>query len=549
MKILVRCFLLLLAVPCFSQQVYWVSFTEKGSEYSVIRPAEFLSGKAIARRQKYRIPVTVADLPIHTAYIEKLEGMGYTVLSRSKWLNAVAVKVPRKNDADSLRMLPFVKEVLYLGDHRPVRASREPQGDINEMLTVLGSKFDQKKQKDSVFYGKTSAQVTMLNVQELHNLGYMGQSIAVAVIDAGFHQVHRLPVFRHLLDSGRIRTTVDFVQRDSNVYDDDDHGMSVLSCMAGFMPYEFVGTAPFADYYLLRSEYSTTEMPVEETFWVEAAEYADSCGVDIINSSLGYNEFDQWELNHTHRDLNGSRTIISKGAAIAVSKGIIVVNSAGNEGNDEWGLISVPADVEEVITVGGVDAARKYALFSSTGPTADKRIKPDIMAQGDNTWVASSHGVFYQGDGTSYACPVMTGAVACLLQANYNSGSEEIRHVLQQSGDRYYQPDKYFGYGVPDVYLAHRMLQSMEAGEETLIDGRVLYDGMVHITCYTPVAGKIAITIMDEQDNQVYTGSVTLKHKGTSRVKLPKSNKLKKGRYTLQVMSGKKTNTTTFNHY
>lgn len=555
MKIVLHVLLLCCSFPCFSQQVYWVSFTQKDTAFSVERPQEFLSEKAIARRLKYAIAIDVSDLPVSRGFIDRIEAKGYTVVTKSKWHNAAAVKVPRLSDADSLRRLPFVKQVLYLGEHRPIKSSRESAVDLNEMLTVLESRFDdpdKKQQSDSVFYGKTFGQVSMLNVQKLHRLGYRGNNINIAVIDAGFNSVPKLPVFKHLIDSHRIKSTVDFVQGNDEVYEDDDHGMAVLSCMAGFIPYQFVGTAPFANYYLLRSEYSTTEMPIEETYWMEAAEYADSCGADLINSSLGYNEFDMASLSHTHRDLNGKTAIISRGAAMAVNKGIIVLNSAGNEGDDEWHTISVPADAAGVITVGGVDAKRNYASFSSVGPTSDKRVKPDVMAQGDNTWVASSRGVFYQGDGTSYACPVMTGAVACLLQANYSRSPAQILDVLHKSSDRYDAPDKYYGYGVPDLYLAHLMLTNDfsldDTLQDTLLDCRVLPDKRIHITYGIPIGQKIAVTVQNAQDEMLFTETVSLKKEGIHRFALKKAKKLTEGSYTVRVVSEDKTSTRSFKY-
>jgi serine protease AprX len=553
MKFLIQ-FICLFGVSfsALSQQVFWVTFASKDPTYAVSRPEEFLSRQAIARRFKYSITIDESDLPVNSVFIGELKAKGYKILSKSKWLNAVAINVPQKEDEQVLKKLSFVRSVKYLGEHRPVKSSGNSAAvDMNEVLTVMESKFEQKSKRnsDSVFYGKTYHQVSMLNLQKLHDMGYWGNDINIAVIDAGFNSVHRLPVFKQLLDSHRIKSTVDFVQKDSMVFEDDDHGMSVLSCMAGFIPYKYVGTAPFANYYLLRSEYSITEMPVEETFWAEAAEYADSCGVDMINSSLGYNEFDDATLSHTYKELNGRTAIISKAASIAVSKGIVMLNSAGNEGNDPWMHISVPADVAEVITVGGVDEHQKYASFSSIGPASDKRIKPDVMAMGDNTWVASSRGVFYAGDGTSYACPVMTGAVACLLQANPGKSPAQIMEALHMSGNKYHSPDKYMGYGVPDLYLAHLILKSDSAKQEQLIDCRVLSGKSIDMAYYIPAPQKITVTLKNTNGEIVSTETVSLKKEGIHRFPLKKaSKKLKRGLYTVQVISKTKDSSQTVNY-
>jgi serine protease AprX len=536
MKFVLHLICLCVSVTCFSQHVYWVSFTHKDSAFSVSQPRAFLSEKAIARRAKYNITIDASDLPVSSRMMDVLKNNGCKILTKSKWQNAVAVLVPQQTYADTLRQFTFVKNAVYLGQHQPVKSSRSAAVELAEKSPAAKS-ADGNQHIDSVFYGKTYSQVNMINLQQLHKLGFKGNNIDIAVIDAGFCNADKLPVFKHLLDSHRIKSTVDFVQKDDHVYDDDDHGMSVLSCMAGYLPYQYVGTAPFANYFLLRSEYSTTEMPIEETNWLEAAEYADSCGVDMINSSLGYNEFDQPFLNHKHKDLDGETTIISHGAAMAVSKGIIVVNSAGNEGTDPWLHISVPADVADVITVGGVDAWRRYAVFSSIGASVNKNIKPDIMAQGDNAWVASSRGTFYAGDGTSYSCPIMTGAIACLLEAHYDKSPAQMMQVLHLSGDRYNRSDKFYGYGVPDIYLAHLMLINDQPVEETLLDCRPLSDKNIHLSFATPVAQKITVVLKNTADETVVKETISLKKKGIHRFALKKAKKLPKGVYTLQIQT------------
>ncbi len=526
--------LLLLTTSMHAQHVYWVTFSGKDTRFSMGSPQQFLSSKAILRRQKFGIPVTETDLPVSKLYLEQLTQKGIMVLSTSKWLNGVAVKVPDKKYADTLKQYPFVTGVRYLGEHQAFRASAKHRVDLNEMLKVLEQKGDfKKKQTDSNGYGKTYRQVSMLNTQCLHQQGYRGEGIAIAVIDAGFNNADTLPVFSQMRQSNRIKHTHDFVQHNEEVYEDDDHGTAVLSCMAGYIPNEFVGTAPMADYYLLRSEYANTEMPVEEIYWIEAIEYADSAGVDLVNSSLGYNEFDDATQNYTYKNLDGKTALISKAAGLAVQKGMVVVVSAGNEGDDEWKFISVPADVKEVITVGGVDAGNHLAGFSSIGPTKDKRIKPDVMAQGDNVWVASSKGVFYQGDGTSYSSPIMAGAIACLMQAYPDKNPAALMQALHLSGNHYYKPDNHFGYGIPDMQLAYFLLQNDTT--EQLLDITYMGDKRLHLTYRAAMPHKITVVVKDDTESIVH--EETLAVKGTIREALKKNKQLKKGKYSLHLVS------------
>lgn len=526
--------LLLLGTSLHAQQVYWVTFSGKDAAFSIGSPQQFLSSKAILRRQKFGIPVTETDLPVSKLYLEQLAQKGIVVLSTSKWLNGVAVKVADKNYADTLKQYAFVTEVKYLGEHQPFRASAKHHVDLNEMLKVLEHKSDvKKKQTDSNVYGKTYRQVSMLNTQRLHEQGYRGEGVTIAVIDAGFNNADTLPVFSQLRQSNRLKHTRDFVQRNEEVFEDDDHGTAVLSCMVGNIPNKFVGTAPMADYYLLRSEYANTEMPVEETYWIEAIEYADSAGADLVNSSLGYNEFDDASQNYTYKNLDGKTALISKAASLAVQKGMVVVVSAGNEGDDDWKFISVPADAKEVITVGGVDAGNHLAGFSSIGPTKDKRIKPDVMAQGDNVWVASSRGVFYQGDGTSYSSPIMAGAIACLMQACPGKNPAALMQALHLSGNHYYKPDCYFGYGIPDMQLAYLMLQNDTS--EQLLDITYLGDKRLHITYRAATPHKITVVVKNDAEMVVHEEALTVR--GTIREALKKNKQLKKGKYSLHIVS------------
>jgi subtilisin family serine protease len=529
----------LLALGAKSQHVYWVTFGAKDSSYSVLHPNRFLSDRSIERRKKWNIPITEMDLPLNQSYISVLEQHGCTVLSKSKWHNSIAVKVSEKKDAEFLKRFSFVKNIRYLGVHKPIRTSASEKIDLNEMLKVLDAKFDtfQSPASDTTFYGKSWNQVKMTNTQWLHQQNFQGQNILVAVLDAGFKNVDQLATFHHLFTSKRIVATFDCIQRDSSVFEDDDHGMAVLSCMASNLPGIHVGTAPQASYALLRSEYAVTEMPVEETFWAEAIEFADSLGANIVNSSLGYNEFDDSYFNYSYKDLNGKKSIISNSANIAVEKGMVVVVSAGNEGDEDWRFISVPADADNVITVGGVTTVGDYVGFSSIGPTADKRIKPDITAQADNVWVASARGVFYQGDGTSYSAPLVTGSIACLMQAFPDKKPEAIKKALLLSGDTYYHPNQFRGSGIPDMELAYAILKADSSHQLSALDVRKLDDKRLHLTCFSPTDTKVNVTIRNSVGEVMITDRFALPSGEIKRIALKKNKKIVAGSYTLQLQT------------
>jgi subtilisin family serine protease len=278
---------------------------------------------------------------------------------------------------------------------------------------------------------------------------------------------------------------------------------------------------------------------VEECYWVAAAEYADSAGADIINSSLGYNTFDDPFFNHTPKDLCGNKTIVSKGASAAAAKGILVVNSAGNEGNNEWRLIGVPADAFNILTIGAVDDRLNWSSFSSIGNTADKRIKPDVSAQGEGVNVLSSEATIYKGDGTSYSCPIMAGALACIFQAVRPSSIPDLINCVRLCASRYYTPDKYLGYGIPDMILLLKMLggdSDYSISKDVLLDARILDDKKLHVSILSNSKQKVKVNIADMRGNTLYAETISNIVKGANRIPLAlKLKKLKPGMYSVYL--------------
>lgn len=459
---------LLLTVMAFAQVApdkYWVRFTDKNnSPYSVDNPLEFLSQRAIDRRLKQNIPIVENDLPVNQSYIDSVKAAGATVLTVSKWFNSVTVYTTDQNVIDLINSYSFVLSTTKAGfpEQPGIKNFENKPFFRNESFdtTGLNNKNVKSVLSNSYDYGQALNQIQMLNGDSLHNMGYDGNGIIIAVLDAGFLNVNTIGAFDSLWNSGRILGWRDFVSPQSpNIFNSHYHGCMVLSTMGANYPGQIVGTAPKASYWLLRTEDAATEYLIEELNWVSGAEFADSLGADVINSSLGYTEFDDPSQNHTYSDMDGNIAPITIGADIAASKGILVCNSAGNSGNSSWHYIGAPADGDSVFSVGAVDAGGNYVSFSSVGPTSDGRLKPNVMAQGSGTTIISPwSGNVSTGSGTSFSSPITAGMVACLRQANPAKSNLEIMAAVEQSSSLYTNPNYQMGYGIPDYVLANSIL-------------------------------------------------------------------------------------------
>ena len=434
---------------------YLINFTDKNnSPYSINNPQEFLSQRAIDRRNKYNIAIDTKDIPVNKTYINELKSIGLEIVNVSKWLNSVVVKTDNPDLITTAKNLAFVESVgINKKSHKTIKGAVKKQSSINKTSidSTNSNYFD---------YGASFNQNKMLNVHLLHNEGYRGEGVHIAVLDAGFYKVNELPAFDSLMANNQLLGVWDFVDGDNQVYDADTHGMMVLSTMVGNIPGQLIGTAPKAKYWLLRTEQGATEYIIEEHNWVCGAEFADSAGVDVINSSLGYQDFDDNSQNHSYEDLDGNTAMITIGADIAASKGILVVTSAGNEGASNWGYITAPADADSILTVGALTPEGNIAYFSSRGPSFDGRIKPDVCAQGMPSVVQGRNGHVSTGNGTSFSSPIMAGMVACLWQAHPELNNIQIINAVKRSADRYSKADSIYGYGIPDLYAAHIYLNS-----------------------------------------------------------------------------------------
>jgi serine protease AprX len=416
---------------------YRVSFKDKGMLTPAgFSPAELLSQRAVNRRLKAGIPVPVySDMPVNRDYISQVISKGFTLHCTSKWMNTGLFKTRDTEDINLILDLPFVSDVKIV--KKPAAKSSYADKLDFSVQTADLPPFDRP--------------LTMLNGQSLHNSGYDGTGILIAVLDGGFLKADLISSLAGLRARGGIKGTHDFVLNSTNVYSYHNHGTAVLSVLAGITPGIIEGTAPGADFWLLRTEDTSSEFPVEEDFWAAGAEFADSIGADIISSSLGYYSFDDPSMNYKYSDMDGNTAFVSRAADYAASKGILVVNSAGNERTTAWKRIIAPSDGDSVVAAGAVDGYNVISSFSSAGPSADGRIKPDNSTQGVSVTVQTLETTFARANGTSFSCPVLSGMCACVMQAVPNALNTDIIDALHKKGDRFNTPDSLYGYGIPDM--------------------------------------------------------------------------------------------------
>lgn len=427
----------------------WLYFKDKENvTYLLDNPGEILSQQALDRKERQGISIDERDVPVNENYISQVKQVaGISVLAKSKWFNAIHV-IGSETDLNALISLTFVDHIEYADKSKTSSTSYNPVKDKFEIETNKGV---------SLNYGNTQNQVEMIGVDHLHDENLTGESVIVAILDSGFPNVDRMSLFSRLRDDGRLLGGYDFVDRTNDIYVDSGHfhGTEVLSTMAAYEEDIYIGTAPDASYYLFRTEDAGSESIAEESYWVEAAERADSLGVDIINSSLGYREYTKTNYSHSASDLDGYSTFITRGANMAFEKGILVVNSAGNSG--AIGVVA-PADSPYVVSVGSVTSSGDYSYFSSRGSENQPTLKPNVCAQGTLAYVINKYNSVAQNSGTSFSSPITAGALACLKQAFPYTSNQELIDKMQQSASQYSNPDYFLGYGIPDFESALEVL-------------------------------------------------------------------------------------------
>ncbi len=530
------------ALSMFAQiapDTYYVQFTDKNnSPYSFNHPEQFLTQRAIQRRMKHEIPFQENDLPVNPDYLQGVAATGASILFPTKWFNGVTIQTTNTAVLDAINALPYVLNISKLHDQPSKQAWKEKAYFANEYYT----ESDQTGLKGSANslsfdYGNGLTQINQINGIALHEAGLRGQGMVIAVLDGGFADADTHIAFDSLRANNQILGTKDFVHRGGSVYTESSHGTSVLSTMGANVPGQLIGTAPKASYWLLRSEYVLSEHLIEEFNWASAAEFADSVGADIINSSLGYIDFDWSQWNHAYPDMDGNTCKVTIAANLAASKGILVVNSAGNSGSSSsFPYIGAPADGADVFSIGAVTGEGIRAGFSSIGPTYDGRIKPDVMAMGQNTALANGNNNFTYGSGTSFSSPVMAGMSACLWQAHPYFSNFEIKDAIMMSGDKAVAPDVQYGYGIPDFVLANSFLTSIDTGTQkdvTLL--KISPNPFHHVNgIWFPTQESLVIRIFDSKGVIVKELSLSNPQQGVVRDAL---NGLSSGFYSVDVRS------------
>ena len=467
----------------------WVFFADKENvEVYLADPILIMTQEAIDRKTLQGTPIDERDVPINENYVTQIKNAsGITVLSKSKWMNCVYI-IGSQSNIEALLDLPFVTNVEYAD----TSLNLFPGAPIENKFSI-----EEAGQNVIYNYGAAANQIEMLSGDYLHELDYTGEGMIVAVLDAGFPSIDTNPGFQKMRDENRILGTYDFEARTENVDGTSTHGFKTSSDIGGFLQDEFVGTAPQASFYFFVTEYDPTETPAEEAWWVEALERSDSLGVDVVNTSLSYRVFDNPNYDYSYEDLNGQTTFSARGANIAFDKGMILVNSAGNDGNSSFPTVGTPGDSPGTLTVGAVSSNGNYAYFSSIGPTVDGRIKPDVMAQGASAAVINTGGDVDFNNGTSFSSPIMAGVVTCLWQSRPEVPNGYIMQIIRESANLYNNPTDEMGYGIPNFEDAYAALQQLGLEDEFLMSNFALYPN--------PVTSKINISFPEGISNATFT--------------------------------------------
>lgn len=430
---------------------YMVFFKDKnGNSYDIQRPDEFLSERALQRRSKQNINISINDLPVSDSYLNELSNY-VNVYFATKWMNGVLVEMD-ENKIEEVGLLNFVDSVLYVA-----------KGSKLSGLDNNGRKSGKSKTNVANYDGiESEAQNEFIGVDDMHNLGFHGEKMLLAVFDSGFDYVDQSSFYSHVFDENLLTGSRDFIRGSDNVFQYDIHGSKVLSCISALKEGVYSGTAPESNLVLCVTEDIQSEYMIEEFNWLFAAEYADSIGVDVINSSVGYSYFDDDRMNYTYEDLDGNTTVITRAADWAASKGMLVVCSNGNEGNNSWEYMNAPADADSVLSIGAATFDLERSNFSSFGPTSDGRIKPDVAALGSWAKVALKEEVSY-ANGTSFSAPMVAGLAAGLWQAYPQLSNIEVIEYIKMTASQSNAPDTLLGFGIANFVKAFNKVKLNES--------------------------------------------------------------------------------------
>ncbi|HYJ37335.1 MAG TPA: S8 family peptidase [Chitinophagaceae bacterium] len=528
---------------------------KKGTQFTLSNPSAYLSAKAIQRRTMHNIAIDSTDLPISKTYLDSIAAVpNVTIRNQSKWLNQILIITSDPNALTKINSFPFVRATKEVAP-----AARPNEEIISKKIDEayeLGGEILSKINKASrtngvqdLQYGGTFNQIHIHEGEYLHNLGFTGNGITIAVLDAGFLSYKTNPAFDSLRLQGRVLGEWDYVMNEASVNEDHFHGAYCLSIIAANRPGVIVGSAPHASFWLLRTEDVFTEYPVEEQNWAAAAEFADSAGTDMISTSLGYNLFDNPVFNHIYPERNGNTTIITRAADLAAHKGILVTASAGNDGTrtDDYKFVSCPADADSVLTVGATNGAGAVAGFSCWGPNSAGKVKPNVVSVGQGTILATVTGNPAGGNGTSYANPNLAGLVACLWEAFPEFNNMEIIDVVQRSADHYMNPDGRFGHGIPNFRIAYDILlkERQRRKYETVLGGDwikaypVPYTSNFSVVIKSAIDGKASLQLSDAMGRQIERKNLEIATDQYYQITFANAAVLAKGVYFIRYNDGK----------
>lgn len=548
--LLIACF----GITSFAQvfpDKYYIAFTDKNnSPYTLENPQEYLSLRAIERRERYNIPIDFHDLPVNPQYIQAVAEIGVEIINPTKWLNGVTIYTTDPSKVTQIEALPFVQSVTKatLAPAQHPKARFDEEISLNKPVqmneTIFSNTADLKSGADiySLDYGFGYDQINQINGIPLHDDGYQGQGMIIGVLDGGFSSANQMTAFDTLYLNGRILGTRDFVSGGTNVYQGSSHGTAVLSTMGANLPGELIGTAPQASYYLLRTEDTGSEYLIEEYNWASGAEFADSAGADVLNTSLGYIGFDDPSQDHLYEHMDGNTAAITIAADIAASRGMIVVNSAGNSGNSSsWPWIGAPADGDSVFSIGAVDVNGNIAGFSSIGPTYDGRLKPNVSARGSSTVVASTNGGTANSSGTSFSSPIIAGMTACLWQTDLSLRNMTVLDAIQNSGNYASAPNNQYGFGIPDYNQARLVLStfSKKPKNQGIINIHPNpFEDRFNITYNSLDTQQITIEVYDIAGKILFSKKTQSLFTGVNKIEITELGLLKEGIYFLKIYDG-----------
>lgn len=527
-KILFSSFILA-STFCFAQtELVFVFFKDKPNKAAFYaNPLSELSQKSLDRRTNLGIALNDQDAPIEPTYIQNIRNMGYTVTDYSKWLNGVAVNATQAQIA-VLGAQTFVQSVESFAKNNGRTNQPKPKNKFETFNSEFGGRTDFN-------YGSGTAQMNQINLVTLHQQGFTGEGVTIAVLDTGFPTVDTGSAFSRLRSLGKIKGGYNFIEKSTDIYNTslNTHGTVCMGAIGGYIDNGYVGSAPDADFYLYATESGPFEIPEEELYWIEAAEEADRKGVDLISSSLGYADFfDDTRYNYSYSDMTGSKSFIARGAQIASEKGIIVMAAAGNDGNSSWHYIGTPADNTKVFSVGAVTSTGSSSGFSSYGPNYLGAIKPDASARGTNTATVYSNSVI-SVSGTSLSTPLAAGGVACFLQAVSDSFSREtVKDILRQKSSLYPSYTDQMGYGI--LNFGNAYTQYLASNEVFVNRALNIYPNPNNGTFTLETANASSLKIFDMNGRIVYTSSVA---KGKNEIQ----TKLSSGVYVVTSESNGKT--------